>query len=272
MKQAKSRVLPGSSRLVRELTRVMPLELKPMHESFAENLSRKIDFSGSVKLSDVQGEVRIIKRRVDAGLYSVDSVTSNSLEEKLEQCQQAFVRVRRAIVQGIELSIDNHESARVGFPLLNDFVDQVGGGDLSQLDEKTLDKLVGAIEKHYRSLQSDMSGRVQGLKAHVRDEISPLSPDLAQLVLLDVALDETLSQASRQSLAQAAKLSGRFARKVIEDPMGENKDLFDSASIEQRYALLKREIKKLLLAELELRLQSTLGLIEAFNEHVNQKD
>ena len=272
MKQAKSRVLPGSSRLVRELTRVMPLDLKPMHESFAENLSRKIDFSGSVKLSDVQGEVRIIKRRVDAGLYSIDLNSENSLDEKLEQCQQAFVRVRRAIVQGIELSIDNHESARVGFPLLKDFVEPSEECELQQLDDKTLDKLVGAIEKHYRSLQSDMSGRVQGLKAHVRDEISPISAELAQLVLLDVALDETLTQASRQSLAQAAKLAGRFARKEIEDPIGENKDLFDVASVEQRFARLKREIKKLLLAELELRLQSTLGLIEALNEYVNQND
>lgn len=271
MKQAKARVLPGSSRLVRELTRVMPLELKPMHESFAENLSRKIDFSGSVKLSDVQGEVRIIKRRVEAGLYSVDEETESSVEDKLEQCQQAFVRVRRAIVQGIELSVDNHESARVGFPLLRDFVDSHEDAHL-QIDQKTLDKLVSAIEKHYRSLQADMSGRVQGLKVHVREEISPLSPDLAQLVILDTALDETLTQASRQSLAQVAKLAGRFAKKVIDDPVGESRDLFESAAIDQRFALLKREIKKLLLAELELRLQSILGLIEALNEYVNQKD
>lgn len=301
MTDSKSQTHPGSSRLARELSRLTSVSMGARHEGFSEQLSRRVDFAGSVKLSDAQGEVRMIQRRVDAGLLPkgvTESSSSEACRNELEKCQAAFVRVRQAIVQSINQSFEPDSQSRNAFPKLRaqelSTENHIGEGPIEEgsseeklseqhldaadeLSEAALKSLSEAIIKCYRAHQSDMSARVQGLKVHIRELVSAISPELNKLVILDVALEETLTTASRQSLARVSQLVSEIAKRQMAVRVGENQDLFAESRSEatylthRRYEQLKKNVLRILHAELELRLQSTLGLIEALYEKINER-
>jgi Protein of unknown function (DUF3348) len=266
MSQAPSRLMPGSSRLVRTLAGTLDAELKTHPEKFSERLSQKIDFSGSVKLSDAHGMARMIDRRVEAGLLS-DVPDQEQGKVELEKCQQAFIRVRKAMNQSIEWSFDADKSlGRIKLPCLDeDFLHAARDG---KLDNKMLDKAAQPYAKFYRAQQSDMSAKVQGLRVHVRDVLQAFSPSLAKLVELDKALDESLSVETRKFLTVVPKLLARHYVQSYETPVGISGDMFSSTDVETTTAEFLSSLKLLLKSELEMRLQLVLGLIEALNEEV----
>lgn len=266
MSQAPSRLMPGSSRLVRTLAGTLDTELKTHPEKFSERLSQKIDFSGSVKLSDAHGLVRMIDRRVEAGLLSAEVNYENGVSE-LEKCQQAFIRVRKAMTQSIEWGFDADKSiGRIKLPDPDEgFLRAAREG---RLDNKMLAKAAQPYAKFYRAQQSDMSAKIQGLRVHVRDVLKVFSPRLAKLVELDKALDESLSIETRKYLMVVPKLLSRHYIQRYEQPVGVSGDMFSSADVDNTTAEFLSALQLLLKSELEMRLQLVLGLIEALNEEV----
>ncbi|KZZ54371.1 hypothetical protein A3761_14275, partial [Oleiphilus sp. HI0123] len=266
MSQNSSRFMPGSSRLVRSLSEMLQVEPQTHPENFSERLSKKIDFSGSVKLSDAQGMIRMIDRRVDAGLLSNDS-DELAGQEALEKSQQAFVRVRKAISQSIESGFDPDKSVgRIKLPEWDEaFISAMREG---QVDDKLLAKAAEPFSKFYRAQQSDMSAKVQGLRVYISEVLEKHSPELAKLVVLDKALDEALSVAARKQFLCVPTLLATYFRESFERPAGKNADLFETCALDENIKAFLAALKRLLMAELEARLQLVLGLIEALNETV----
>lgn len=266
MSQNPTRFMPGSSRLVRSLSETLALEPQSHPEKFSERLAQKIDFGGSVKLSDAQGEMRMIDRRIDAGLLSNEH-DQDAGAELLQRSQEAFIRVRRAITQSIEAGFHPDKSiGRIKLPDWDkDFIASVQEG---QVNEKQIGKAAEPFTKFYRAQQSDMTAKVQGLRVHICEVLEKYSPELKKLVILDNALEEALSVETRKQFLQVPKLLAACFAQNFSRPIGENADLFDELTVDDRVASFLGSLKQLLMAELESRLQLVLGLIEALNEKV----
>lgn len=260
--------MPGSSRLVRSLSEALALELQTHPEKFSERLAQKIDFGGSVKLSDAHGEARMIERRVEAGLIP-SNIDIEQGRELLEKSQQAFVRVRRAISQSIEAGFNPDKSVgRIKLPDWDeDFISSAEQGEVSG---SQIAKAADPFSKFYRAQQSDMTAKVQGLRVHICEVLESYSPALSKLVILDKALEEALSIETRKHFLQVPKLLAVYFTGTFERPVGENADLFEEWCVEDKIKSFLDSLKSLLMAELEARLQLVLGLIEALNEQLQQ--
>jgi len=234
----------NASRLVRFLSDLAVSNVEISHEHFSERLGSLIDLSGSIKLSEAHSKLSRL-----AFELTTDST---------ETVKASFLRVRASIVQSIIKSfIPGGPPSRIRLPK-----PKVGGST-----EKTV-----AYEpylKFYVAHQIDIHSRVQSLQSQVREAVSGLSPELAQLSALDAAVGDALAVRSRDFFAIVPRLlEKRF--KQLHDEQQQDANNPDSwlqagGGLEQFCS----EMRGLLLAELEVRLQPVLGLVEAVNEKVN---
>ncbi len=121
-----------------------------------------------------------------------------------------------------------------------------------------LDGLTGAerLRRFYSAWQREMELRVQALRRSLRDSLRGMSAELAGLAALDEAFERHVLRAGEGALASLPLLMlPRWEALLGTDAFAENS------------ALLVAELKELLLAELEQRLQPVLGLVEACVAH-----
>jgi len=131
--------------------------------------------------------------------------------------------------------------------------------------------------RFYGLHQSELDFKIEKLRYGVRQEISTYSLRLAQLAELDKTLGKSLATHTRKRFAVVPKiLKQRFEYLLLEHQTrsrGETKQDKPIFWLESGGWLTKfyYEMQQLLLAELEIRLQPVLGLVEAFNEEVDRK-
>lgn len=137
-----------------------------------------------------------------------------------------------------------------------------------------LTKDAAAYEPYRRYLsaqQRDMELSVRSLRTKVREQISKASPRLKPLVDLDAALDGILCERESKLLSTVPLLLKRRFDQLLKahqqtrpsTQQDDNPDLWMKPG-----AWLARfcsELQTVLLAELNVRLLPTVGLIEAFN-------
>ncbi len=127
-----------------------------------------------------------------------------------------------------------------------------------------------AYRRSHAAQQRAMAVRVGGLREQVRATLMQHSASLRQLAALDLLMDRVVGAQERSILStlpgwleqRFAQLRERQAGAVAHGPAGE---LADNAG--DWHATFGQEMRALLLAELELRLQPVLGLIEALEQH-----
>jgi Protein of unknown function (DUF3348) len=108
--------------------------------------------------------------------------------------------------------------------------------------------------RYYLTQQRDMEQKVGPLRARLREALTQASPRLAQLAALDAALDGILSEREGKLLSALAQLlKKRFAH------------LRQSLPPAAWLAQFGQELQTVLLAELDLRLQPAVGLLEALH-------
>jgi hypothetical protein len=135
---------------------------------------------------------------------------------------------------------------------------------------ETLD-LNTAYEPHrryYLSQQRDIESKVRPWRTHVRAVLSKASPTLKQLAALDEVFDEALSARESKLLATVpVLLKQRFVQLCKAHQHTLASDDRDAGLNPGRWlAGFTQDMQTALLAELDVRLQPTLGLIEAFNK------
>ncbi len=117
-------------------------------------------------------------------------------------------------------------------------------------------KGVEPYQRFYRAQQREMDFRISGLLERVRAAASDCSPELRQLVRLDKTLQKVMTGHARLAYNSLAEHLGRHLQELIAD-----------SSPEQAYPRLFRNMKAMLLAEIETRLLPILGLVEAIEQH-----
>lgn len=123
----------------------------------------------------------------------------------------------------------------------------------------------------YLNQQHQMDMRVKALRAHVRDIASQVSPQMKQLATLDAVMGDMLAEREHKLLATLPSLlKKRFEhlRHMHQQRLAVTQQPDDPALWRQPHGWLNRfdsELREVLSAELSLRLEPVLGLIEALN-------
>jgi hypothetical protein len=218
---------------------------------FAEKLGVWIHFSDAITLSAVHS----------------DSVAS---PPKMQHAQHAaargaaaaeFDRIQTLLVNSITRSCSsNPGKSHIKLP--------VPAFDLP-LDLKAAYAPYGRFHEAH---QRDMEMSIQPLRVNVRAALAKVSPTLRKLAELDAMFEKILRDRERQLLSKLPMLlKQRFAhlfnahqQKLVETQQADNPAGWTQAG--GWLARFCNDMQMLLLAEVELRLQPTMGLIEAFNE------
>ncbi|NVO05759.1 MAG: DUF3348 domain-containing protein [Rhodoferax sp.] len=238
------------SRLVRTLADLGAVETAAPGAGFAEQLGQWLDIGQAIALRSAHN--------APAAPAQPNTVSAQALEKELN-------RVRTVLEAAIT------PSPRAGAPR--------NRLDLPRPKPGAPLELASAFEpyrRYYLAHQREMDLKIPPLRARLREALAGRTPALAQLAALDAALDATLSVREAPLLAGLpALLEGRF--KQLRQAHLERLEATQEADQPERWmqpggwlAGFCQELQSVLLAELDLRLQPSLGLLEALNQETRR--
>ncbi len=195
---------------------------------FADRLGQMLNFADSIVLADAH------KVKTERGFLAVT--------DDCEDLKQAVMHTKSRLVEGIIQSCDPAvERPKILWP-------RVREGDPELQFER--------IQRFYLSHQREQDLALRVVRSSAREALSGCTPALKKLAVLDRALEDTLWDHTTRFLAMVPRLLERR---------------FDHLQAEGRTGWLhqlRKDIQSLLLAELDLRLQPVLGLVEALEQEV----
>lgn len=227
----------NSSKLTRFLAELDIVDAAEPGDAFAERLGQWLGVADAITLSAAQ---RLLP--LAAGQSAAVGITDE------------FERVRGVLVDSITASCSGASEARIKLPLAK----AVAGDALAAAYEP--------YRRFYVAQQRDMEVAIRPLRGKAREVLASATPELKRLAALDAALDGVLAEREgRLLLTVPFLLEKRFAQlaQAAAAPA-------DDAAPPGWLAVFCSELQTLLLAELDLRLQPALGLIEAFSNEVTE--
>jgi hypothetical protein len=237
-----------SSRLIRILSDLALMDAAEPGAAFAEKLGLWVDYSDAIALSTAltpSAESRADARRGDSS--AAGAVVSDQL-----------TRLRTGFLESITHSGSAQASrARIERPVV-DF----------ELPVK-VSIAFDPYRRYYGAHQREMDSTIRTLRAGVRDVLTRASMSLRHLAALDAALEKVLCEREGKLLSTVPLLlRKRFEHllKAHQQTLNDNRQVDDSATWMEPGGWLARffqELQTVLIAELDVRLQPTAGLIEA---------
>ncbi len=233
-----------SSRLLRILTDLSDVEAHAPGLAFAEKLGLWVDYTDAIALYAVQ----------NANTFQVGE---SQADEQIDIADD-FSRIRASLEQQI---------ARTAAPKRGQT-----GVELPLPPADMPADLTSAYEpyrRYYLAHQRDMDLSVPPLRSRVREKLATMSPALQQLAALDATFEHILSEREARLLATLPKLlKKRFAhlRQQHQQTLADTQQADKPSQWMLPGAWLARfcnELQTVLLAELDLRLQPAVGLLEA---------
>lgn len=236
----------SGSRLIQLLRQHSAPGVSSSDKNVAEQLGQLVNLSDSITLAD--------------SLSQLPNTHFESTQPDTTAAKQAFLTARRAMVECIVksfLSDHGHQP----FQLPRNILDQAT--DASAAFEP--------YQKFYTLHQSEMDMRCHQLRRRTRQTLAGMSQPLAQLAALDKAMGDALAAQSRKLFSVIPKLLfQRFVHLHNERPTTNAEAQASSATDDNTATTawlnqFHTEMQALLLAELEVRLQPALGLLEALD-------
>jgi hypothetical protein len=263
-----TRVLPRtnfhSSKLIRCLADLAIVDAVEPGNAFAEKLGLWIHFTDAITLSAVHN----------------DSIASASnMQPKIQHEIQHDAQFDPRAAAGIEFD-------RIQASLINSIMKSCSPNLSKTHIELPTPKLelpmdfaaaYAPYRRFYDAHQRDMELRIQPLRVNVREALAKASPRLKKLADLDAVLETILRDRESKLLSKVpVLLKIRFEQlfKAHQQMLVDTQQADNPAGWTQAGAWLARfcnDMQMLLLAELELRLQPTVGLIEALNNNIRNE-
>lgn len=243
------------SRFARILTDLVDVDGAQSREAFAEQLAQWIHIADAIAL-------RAAHNANQPGKTNTLAAQSTDASAHV---REAFVHARTALETTLRAGTD--ASAKAGLARMK----------MPHPKRGAPAELAGSFEpykRYYIAHQREMELKIKPLRAKVRTTVGGMSSDLQQLAALDAALEGILEEREAMLLGKVPTLlEKRFKllRKMHQDSMAEraledNPDLWmQPGGWLTRFA---EELQSVLLAELDLRLQPTEGLIESLDKEV----
>lgn len=230
------------ARLVAELGGATAGKAPP---DFAERLGRLFDLSDTIVLDDAT-------RRTPPGPFESDTAQRRERETALSA---ELARTRDELAAAV---LESFESPSVSDPLPAPKAARKPG----------IPPSFEPYQRFYQTRQRQLAVGAQRLRARARKALAQQGPELAQLAELDAVFDNTLANYTRQAFGALPKvLDKRFRtlwrahHKKAEDPDPPENWIQEGAWLDR----FQREMRLLLLAELEARLEPAQGLLDALH-------
>jgi hypothetical protein len=251
------------SRLMRRLIEMemSGTPVSPGH--FSERFGQLVDFSGSVTLSKMLGEL--------------SKVPCESTGSAPAAISDAFLKEHATLVRDIVKRFVPHVGpAGNRLPTATEFHANCMLKDVFAVSRGTVtpnyDAAFGPYRKLYVALQGKLALTCHRLRGQIADAIAGLSPVLARLASLDNGLHAALAHRQRQFFDMIpGLLEQHFCHLLLThwQTLPESPAAADLAPWMDSGGWIKTfygQMQELLLAELEIRLQPVLGLIESIFE------
>jgi len=254
-----TQALPGtdfcSSGLIRLLAELSIVEAAGSREFPAERLGQWLDVAAAITLH---------------AAHNAGSASSPAAQPVVElgsgvAVQEEFARLRTARVESITASCSPAGgSTRIRLPMPKLGVDAEAAA------------AYGPYRRFHLAHQAEMEPGIRALRSRLRQALAGASTRLGLLATLDEALDRILTARERQLLATLPSLLERRFQQLL---AAHQRALLDSGQADEPLlwmqpggwlAIFCEELQAILIAELDLRLQPTLGLIEALHNEADR--
>jgi hypothetical protein len=265
MTRASPRTNFNSSRLIRFLADLSIADAAEPKQEFAERLGQWFDFADAITLHAALNAGVVGSSPVrSGGETAVAAVVGAGTGTPALAVADELARVRAALTASITKSCAPGSEGRIRLPLPKPGVAIGVAADYEP------------YQRFHVAHQREMEVSIRPLRGKAREALARVSPALRQLATLDAALDRMLGERERRLLATLpAHLERRFGQLFAahQQRLSESRQPDDPAQWMQPGAWLAdfcTELQQALLAELDLRLQAAVGLIEAFSNEAKK--
>jgi hypothetical protein len=231
-------------------------DVEASKQDFAERLGLWLDVFDGMTLHAAHQSIKPLD----------DGKPSDALLAGASALEEEFHRVRTDLVKAITASAASPGSEqRVSRPRpAPEAATQTDGG-------------YAPYRQRYLDQQRHLALRIDGLRAHVRQAIAKVSPALGQLASFDAVMAQMLGGREQKLLSTVPQLlERRFEHLRKTGPPGLAVDQQQDSAASRPQAgrwqdRFGREWQEVLLAELEVRLQPVVGLMEALRNEVKRQ-
>lgn len=242
-----------SSKLIRCLADLAIVDAVDPGNAFAEQLGQWIHFADAITLSAVHNNSIASLPRIQPEIQHKEQVVARAAADV------EFDRIQTLLMNSIMKSCSPN-----------------AGKTYIKLPEPRLElpmDLAAAYapyRRFYEAHQRDMELSIQPLRINVRDAVAKASPRLKKFADLDATLEKILRDRESKLLSKVPVLLGKRFEQLFKEhqqKLVDTQQADNPAGWTQAGGWLARfcnDMQMLLLAEVELRLQPTMGLIEAF--------
>lgn len=219
------------------------MEVEASRQDFSERLGEWVGVFDAIKLHAAHQAIPAVDNKKP-------SVAAPAHPSALEE---EFHRVRTALVTSISASATG--SSR-GAPLKTPVPSTAPDADV--------DAAYAPHHQRYLDQQRQMALRIDALRAYARRVLTQCSAQLGQLASFDAVMEQMFGDREQKLLSSVPVLLERrfeYWRKI--------RQLAPDAATQGE--VFGKEMQEVLLAELEVRLQPVVGLIEAFNKELKRQ-
>jgi len=250
----------NSTRLVRLLSNLHALDLKTLQTHFAEKFGQMLHFSSAITLSSALEEVT-------GADFKPSKMSGPEIKNTFLTAQTGLVHF---IAAGFVTSSRHKENQLPTPESLHAHCELTGVFSAKKKGKsKKQSTAYEPYQRFYMNRQGNLDIKVHHLRSEIRDAISGISPALAQLAGIDKALSDSLSDASREIFTVVPKLLGKRFSHLVDIQRTDFPDKPEVIDFEQWMkpggwiSTFCIEMRELLLAELEVRLQPVVGMIDS---------
>lgn len=244
MLEAPQRAAVRGPTFIRLLARLTDADVPSPRQSLSDRLSQWIDWNHAVALSTA------LDSRPETDPFA-EPAPATAMEE---DCARVRAALTRAIAEDPAFDPDARR----------------GGARTPDGAAETPDYLF--FRQRYLALQQSMDTAIGLLRGRLRDQLADRSTGLARLAAVDVVMERALGRRERRLLAAAPTLLGphferlRLAAQANSTDTPEPDEAAPHAS-DAWLEAFRRDMRNLLLAELDVRLQPAEGLLAALRTH-----
>jgi hypothetical protein len=252
----------GSSTLVRLLGEWTPAAAEPSGPDVAERLSLWVDAFAAIRLQAAHQAIASVRAAAPARGRKPGAA---SLAEDVERVRSVLVRAIAQepgpVIETAPTPADLRRLARAA----------------ARPEEAAADASYAPWRQRHLELQRQMELMIPPLREHLRQALAQGSARTRKLATLDAAMEQVLAAREQKLLARITeRMERRFAqlRAAQLQALQESGQHDDPAGWRQPGGWLARfagEWRQLLAAELELRLQPAIGLVEALGNELNEQ-
>ncbi len=250
MLEASQRAAVRGPTFIRLLARLTDADVPSPRQSLSDRLSHWIDWTHAVALSTA------LDSRPDMDPFAVPAPAS-AMEE---DCARVRTALTRAIAEDPAFDAEARRGGTRNAGETPDFL---------------------FFRQRYLALQQSMDTAIGHLRSRLRDQLANRSTELARLAAVDAVTERALARRERRLMAAAPTLLGphfdrlRLAAQPDSPPPPDSPpdtpdtpDPSASPAVEAWLDAFRRDMRNLLLAELDVRLQPAEGLLAALRTHL----